>query len=163
MFWAFWTTSPSAIIKDLLDAGCGRRDNTAPAVWCQKVNGSEVIEAVKSQNQVVPLLLGYGLAKECEDCFGSAALLHALDCGLQSYESAKALIDAGANLFGKKGRGFTPFELVKKDIINCIHDGQWLLGHHGRARSDRCLTSLESSQGHSRRINAPMTYIMEHW
>ena len=67
LFRAFMTVSPPAIIKDFLDAGCGRRDNTAPASWCQKVNSSEVIEAVKSQNQVIPLLLVYGLAKECED------------------------------------------------------------------------------------------------
>ena len=108
--------SPPAIINDLLDAGCGRRENTAPTSWCQKVNGSEVIEAVKSQNQVIPLLLEYGLAKECEDCFGFTALLHALDCGQRSHDSAQLLIDAGADLCRETRSGFTPLELVKKNV-----------------------------------------------
>lgn len=120
LFWALWTSSPMNIIKDLLDAGCGRRDNIPSASWCQKVNGSEVIEAVKFQNQVVPLFLEYGLGKECEDCFGFTALLHALDGGQRSQENAKTLIDAGADLFTRTGSGFTPLALVKKNV-NTAH------------------------------------------
>ncbi|KAK3178191.1 hypothetical protein OEA41_000324 [Lepraria neglecta] len=116
LFRAFMKASPPAIIKDLLDTGWGRRDNTAPASWCQKVNSSEVIEAVKSQNQVIPLLLEYGLAKECDDCFGFTALLHALDCGQRAHDSAQLLIDAGADLCRKTGSGFTPLELVKRNV-----------------------------------------------
>ena len=120
LFWALWTSSPDNIIKDLLDAGCGRRDNIPPASWCQKVNGSEVIEAVKLQNRVVPLLLEYGLGKECEDCFGFTALLHAVDGGQRSWETARTVIEAGADLFRRTGSGLTPLALVKKNV-NTAH------------------------------------------
>lgn len=120
LFWALWTSSPRNIIKDLLDAGCGRRDNMPSLSWCQKVNGSEVIEAVKFQNQAVSLLLEYGLGKECEDCFGFTALLHALDGGQRSLENARTLIDAGADLFRRTGSGLTPLTLVKKNV-DAVH------------------------------------------
>lgn len=116
LFWAFWTASPPAVIKDLLDAGCGRRDNTAPASWCQKVNGSEVIEAVKLNIPIIPLLLEYGLAKECEDCFGFTALLHSLDGGQASLDSAKVLINAGVDLLRPTKSGLTPLRLVQKNL-----------------------------------------------
>ncbi|KAL8917761.1 MAG: hypothetical protein Q9172_005698 [Xanthocarpia lactea] len=116
LFWAIWQYSPATIIKDLLDAGCGRRDNTSAVSWCQKVNGSEVIEAVKFGPELLPLLLAYGLAKECEDCFGFTALLHALDGGQRSRICARILIDEGVDLMRKTRSGCTPLELVEKNV-----------------------------------------------
>ena len=116
LFWALWTSSPYPLIKDLLDAGCGRRDFTPAASWCQKVNGSEVIEAVKYQSPLVGHLLEYGLAIECEDCFGFTALLHALDGGQLCQDAARTLIDAGADLLRQTKSGLTPFDLVNKNL-----------------------------------------------
>lgn len=116
VFKALWTRQPPAILKCLLDAGCGRRDNTAPESWCQKVKGSEIIEAVKSNNPNINLLLSYGLGMECEDCMKFTALLHALDRGEGCVDFTKTLIDAGANLVRKTGSGFTPLEFAEKNM-----------------------------------------------
>ncbi|KAL8851089.1 MAG: hypothetical protein Q9221_003985 [Calogaya cf. arnoldii] len=116
LFWAIWQNSPATIMKDLLDAGCGRRDNTSAASWCQKLNGSEVIEAVKARPELFPLLLAYGLAKECEDCFGFTALLHGLNGGQRSRLCARILIDEGVDLMRKTRSGCTPLELVEKNV-----------------------------------------------
>lgn len=116
LFKAIWTGQPPAIFKCLLDAGCGRRDNTAPESWCQKVKGSEVIEAVKSNNPNINLLLNYGLGMECEDCLKFTALLHALDRGEGCVDFTKMLIDAGADLVRRTGSGFTPLEFAAKNM-----------------------------------------------
>lgn len=116
VFKALWTRQPLAILKCLLDAGCGRRDNTAPESWCQKVRGSEIIEAVKSNNPNINLLLSYGLGMECEDCMKFTALLHALDRGEGCVDFTKTLIDAGADLVRRTGSGFTPLEFAEKNM-----------------------------------------------
>lgn len=116
VFKALWTSQPVAIIKCLLDAGCGRRDNTAPESWCQKVRGSEIIEAVKSNNPNINLLLSYGLGMECEDCMKFTALLHALDRGEGCVDFTKTLIDAGVDLVRRTGSGFTPLEFAEKNM-----------------------------------------------
>lgn len=116
VFKALWTRQSPAILKCLLDAGCGRRDNTAPESWCQKVRGSEIIEAVKSNNPNINLLLSYGLGMECEDCMKFTALLHALDRGEGCVDFTKTLIDAGADLVRRTGSGFTPLEFAEKNM-----------------------------------------------
>ena len=116
LFKAIWTSQPPDIFKCLLNAGCGRRDNTAPKSWCQKVKGSEVIEAVKSNNPNFNLLLSYGLGIECEDCMKYTALLHALDRGEGCVDFTKTLIDAGADLVRRTGSGFTPLEFAEKNM-----------------------------------------------
>lgn len=116
VFKALWTRQPLPILKCLLDAGCGRRDNTAPESWCQKVRGSEIIEAVKSNNPNINILLNYGLGMECEDCIKFTALLHALDRGQGSIDFTKTLIDAGADLVRRTGSGFTPLEFAAKNM-----------------------------------------------
>ena len=116
LFKAIRTSQPPAIFKCLLDAGCGRRDNTAPESWCQKVRGSEIIEAVKSNNPNINLLLSYGLGMECEDCLKFTALLHALDRGEGCVDFTKTLIDAGADLVRRTGSGFTPLEFATKNM-----------------------------------------------
>lgn len=116
VFKALWTRQSPAILKCLLDAGCGRRDNTAPESWCQKVRGSEIIEAVKSNNPNISLLLSYGLGMECEDCMKFTALLHALDRGEGCVDFTKTLIDAGADLVRRTGSGFTPLEFAEKNM-----------------------------------------------
>lgn len=116
VFKAIWTRQPPGILKCLLDAGCGRRDNTAPQSWCQKVRGSEIIEAVKSNNPSINLLLSYGLGMECEDCMKFTALLHALDRGEGCVNFTKMLIDAGADLMRRTGSGFTPLEFAEKNM-----------------------------------------------
>lgn len=116
LFKAIWTSQPPDIFKCLLDAGCGRRDNTAPKSWCQKVKGSEVIEAVKSNNPNINLLLDYGLGMECEDCIKFTALLHSLDRGKGCVDFTKTLIDAGADLVRRTGSGFTPLEYAEKNM-----------------------------------------------
>lgn len=116
LFKAIWTSQPLAIFKCLLDAGCGRRDNTAPKSWCQKVKGSEIIEAVKSNNPNINLLLDYGLGIECEDCIKFTALLHSLDRGKGCVDFTKTLIDAGADLVRRTGSGFTPLEFAAKNM-----------------------------------------------
>lgn len=116
VFKALWTHQPPAILKCLLDAGCGRRGNAAPESWCQKVRGSEIIEAVKSNNPNINILLSYGLGMECEDCMKFTALLHALDRGEGCVDFAKTLIDAGADLVRRTGSGFTPLEFAEKNM-----------------------------------------------
>lgn len=116
LFKAIWTSQPPNIFKCLLNAGCGRRDNTAPKSWCQKVKGSEIIEAVKSNNPNINLLLGYGLGMECEDCIKFTALLHSLDRGKGCVDFTKTLIDAGADLVRRTGSGFTPLEFAEKNM-----------------------------------------------
>lgn len=116
VFKAIWTCQPPAIFKCLLDAGCGRRDNTAPKSWCQKTRGSEIIEAVKSNSPNINLLLSYGLGMECEDCMKFTALLHALDRGEGCVDFTKTLIDAGADLVRRTGSGFTPLEFAAKNM-----------------------------------------------
>lgn len=116
IFKALWTSQPPAIFKCLLDAGCGRRDNAAPESWCQKVRGSEIIEAVKSNNPNINLLLSYGLGIECEDCMKFTALLYALDRGKGCVDFTKTLIDAGADLVRRTGSGFTPLEFAEKNM-----------------------------------------------
>lgn len=116
LFKAIWTSQPPDIFKCLLNAGCGRRDNTAPESWCQKVKGSEIIEAVKSNNPNINLLLDYGLGMECEDCIKFTALLHSLDRGKGCVDFTKTLIDAGADLVRRTGSGFTPLEFAAKNM-----------------------------------------------
>lgn len=116
LFKAISTHQPPAIFKCFLDAGCGRRDNTAAESWCQKVKGSEIIEAVKSNNPNINLLLSYGLGMECEDCMKFTALLHALDRGKGCVDFTKTLIDAGADLVRRTGSGFTPLEFAAKNL-----------------------------------------------
>lgn len=116
VFKALWTHQPPAILKCLLDAGCGRRGNAAPESWCQKVRGSEIIEAVKSNNPNINILLSYGLGMECEDCMKFTALLHALDRGEGCVDFTKTLIDAGADLVRRTGSGFTPLEFAEKNM-----------------------------------------------
>lgn len=116
LFKAIWTCQPPDIFRCLLNAGCGRRDNNAPESWCQKVKGSEIIEAVKSNNPNIDLLLSYGLGLECEDCMRFTALLHALDRGEGCVDFTKTLIDAGADLLRRTGSGFTPLEFAEKNM-----------------------------------------------
>lgn len=116
LFRALWTRQPPAILKCLLDAGCGRRDNKAPESWCQIVKGSEIIEVVKSNNPNLNLLLSYGLGIECEDCMKYTALLYALDRGEGCVDFTKTLIHAGADLVRRTGSGFTPLEFAEKNM-----------------------------------------------
>lgn len=108
--------SPTWIIKALLDAGCGRQGDGPPVSRRQRFSGSEVIAAVKYENQHLPLLISYGLGLEYEDRLGFTALLHALDLRSGPKDFAKMLIDAGANVVKRTSSGYTPLQLARENL-----------------------------------------------
>ncbi|KAH7077059.1 hypothetical protein FB567DRAFT_607963 [Paraphoma chrysanthemicola] len=103
-----------AVFDKILKAGYGRRDGQAPASNHVKYTGSEVVEAVKTQNSCLKTFLDAGLALECEDWRGLSAVIYAIDMG--ATEDLKLLIEAGANVERRCGFGVTPLELASSNL-----------------------------------------------
>ncbi|MCJ1477115.1 hypothetical protein MMC13_005786 [Lambiella insularis] len=116
LFLSLKTDQPDFIFRYLLEAGCGRRDNTPPASWKTKVLGSEIIEAVELDRPIISVLLEYGLGLECEDRLGFTALLHALDRGRGRVDYTRILVDAGADIVRRTASGYTPLQFAKANL-----------------------------------------------
>ncbi len=106
--------------------------------------------AVTENNPVMLRFLDYGLALDCEDRFGTTALLHAIDRGKGSLDFTEVMIDAGADILRRTGSGYTPLEFAAKNLRASHPRSSTRWRHTQRFSELRTVTEEEDREAYER-------------